>query len=88
VRTYTGPCDVLEPGADRRVLPGYRPGPAPGSGIIIHQVRSHSDPSVFYKVREFPDGTFSCDCADFEYRGAERPCKHINGILLKRKRLA
>jgi hypothetical protein len=31
----------------------------------------------FYLVRQLADGRWYCPCSDFEYRGMERPCKHI-----------
>jgi hypothetical protein len=30
-----------------------------------------------YLVRQLADGRWYCPCEDFEYRGMERPCKHI-----------
>lgn len=83
MRVYTGPCDVLE---QPRVLPGYRAAPAPVADFVIHEVSSDSEPGVYRKVRVFSDGTMSCDCPDFEYRGQERPCKHIHRVQVRQCR--
>lgn len=44
---------------------------------FVIPVRS-SDGRTIYEVRQLPDGRWYCPCKDFEYRGHERPCRHIN----------
>ena len=41
--------------------------------VSVRNVRSSSNPSVFYTVTEYGDGTSDCTCPGFEYRGY---CKH------------
>jgi hypothetical protein len=35
---------------------------------------------VEYSVRIFPDQTAACTCKAFQYRPAQRPCKHIDRV--------
>jgi hypothetical protein len=35
-----------------------------------------------YTVFRHGDGPWRCTCADFKYRGRQRPCKHIRSLIL------
>lgn len=62
------------------------PAPPPGThrvpleeqqALLVVPIPSDSTPGLVYPVRQLWDGRWYCPCADFEYRGAERQCKHI-----------
>jgi hypothetical protein len=46
------------------------------STMLTFRIASQSG-NGFYLVRQLPDGRWYCPCPDFEYRGHERPCKHV-----------
>lgn len=71
-------------------------GPA-GVPVSDHRVSLECDPALVYRipsssgngiyeVRHLPDGRWYCPCADFQYRGAERPCKHIVAAMGRQRR--
>jgi hypothetical protein len=63
------PPSVTEPAVSHRV--SLTP-----DDVLVYQVASFSGNGV-YAVWHTPEGNWICPCADFEYRGRERPCKHI-----------
>jgi hypothetical protein len=48
---------------------------------VIRTFPSRSVPGMTWTVRQLLSGELTCDCPDFQYRGRERPCKHIAGVL-------
>lgn len=72
-----GPAEVPDPG--HRVSLDCDP-------ALVYRIPSSSGNGV-YEVRHLPDGRWYCPCADFQYRGAERPCKHVVAAMgLQRRR--
>lgn len=47
---------------------------------VVREFHSVSVPGQIWTVRRLVSGTLTCDCPDFRYRGAERPCKHIAAV--------
>jgi hypothetical protein len=68
---------------DRTGRSGCRLSLAPAD-VLVYRVASFSGNGI-YDVWHLPDGRWICPCADFEYRGHDRPCKHIL-IAMERER--
>jgi hypothetical protein len=49
-------------------------------GTIYKETSSDWSNPVEYDVRIFPDLTAACSCKAFQYRPAQRPCKHIDRV--------
>lgn len=78
MRTLIGPWpDTEEP--VREVPLTFAAGRTSFTGPIVHKIKSRSR-GTFHDVLEYPDGTWSCPCEDFNYRGSRQEgyvCKHI-----------
>jgi hypothetical protein len=47
------------------------------AGVLLVKADGHS-----YIVSRVDGGPWRCTCADFKYRGRQRPCKHIRSLIL------
>jgi hypothetical protein len=75
-------------------IPPQTAAPGPDSGrrvsldqdeSLVYRIASFSGNGI-YEVRHLPDGRWYCPCADFQFRGMERPCKHIVVAMERQRR--